>query len=55
MCTRRDIIIGVLQRSRCMKDMIRRGEMQRFRNRQKIIRQKEKATWKLGRTWCSQG
>ena len=47
--------MGVLQRSRCMEDIIRRGEMQRFRNRWKIIRWKEKATGKFSGTWYLRG
>ena len=53
--TRKDILQGVLERSRGFEEGIRQGVNKRFRNRQEINNQKSEAKGKFKSTWFLRG
>ena len=53
--TRKDILQGVLERSRSLEDEIRQGKYKRFRNRQEIEIQKAQSKGKFQNTWFLRG
>ena len=53
--TRKDIIRGVLERSKVMEENIRNGTMKRYRNRDEIIASKESSKGRFKNTWFLRG